>query len=552
MTGLIVRTDLAPASDSISAPLRPRVQGQGHDAHRASRHRADDPQGHGHRSRRARPPRTSGSPPWTRSRRRPTPARSASSPATTTSATLSPATPAIALGWSGDAVQLQKDNPNIKFIMPKEGCMLWSTSMEIPIGAPHPGGGPQAFIDFVYDPEVQADIAEYVNYVTPVTGVKEILGERDPALAQKIAHLPVRELHGELHVRAAARREAGRGRHGGLRTSLRSRCGTLSIVALQTSSVSRDPAATLRASRARPPRRVRARSPDAQLVLLPELHLPAPPRLLEDPHGGPADRAVEVPGPLTDSLGASSPPTRPVARARLALRTRRGRAGSTTPRRRSHPTANWSRATARSSPGSRTRDFLSRRLLRHLRHPGRRPDRPVRSVTTAKLPETYRQLAWMGAEVVLQPALTTTSDRNPSSLDARANAIFNQLYAVSAQRGGAGRARAQPRRRSRGTRARSRRAPGDEMLTDVLDLDAVTRVREFGTAGVSRMWDPDRHARPRAGPAADVPGRQDPPAQRGIDSGPMTVMRAWAPLSGPARSSASSASTPNRVAGSWC
>ena len=35
----------------------------------------------------------------------------------------------IALGWSGDAVQLQKDNPNIKFIMPKEGCMLWSTSM---------------------------------------------------------------------------------------------------------------------------------------------------------------------------------------------------------------------------------------------------------------------------------------------------------------------------------------------------------------------------------------------------------------------------------------
>ena len=45
---------------------------------------------------------------------------------------------AIALGWSGDAVQLQKDNPNIKFVMPKEGCMLWSTSMEIPVGAPNP------------------------------------------------------------------------------------------------------------------------------------------------------------------------------------------------------------------------------------------------------------------------------------------------------------------------------------------------------------------------------------------------------------------------------
>ena len=44
------------------------------------------------------------------------------------------------LGWSGDAIQMQKDNPNIKFVMPKEGCMLWSTSMEIPVGRSKPGG----------------------------------------------------------------------------------------------------------------------------------------------------------------------------------------------------------------------------------------------------------------------------------------------------------------------------------------------------------------------------------------------------------------------------
>ena len=90
---------------------------------------------------------------------------------------------AIALGWSGDAVQLQKDNANIEFVMPEEGCMLWSTSMEIPVGAPNPQGALE-FINFVYDPEVQADIAEWVNYVTPVSGVKEILRERDPALAR--------------------------------------------------------------------------------------------------------------------------------------------------------------------------------------------------------------------------------------------------------------------------------------------------------------------------------------------------------------------------------
>ena len=87
------------------------------------------------------------------------------------------------LGWSGDAVQLQKDNPKIEFVMPKEGCMLWATSMEVPVGAPNPAAA-EAFINFVYDPKVQADIAEYVNYVTPVKGVKAILAKRNPKLAE--------------------------------------------------------------------------------------------------------------------------------------------------------------------------------------------------------------------------------------------------------------------------------------------------------------------------------------------------------------------------------
>ncbi len=98
----------------------------------------------------------------------------------------------ISLGWAGDAVQLQRDNPNIKFVMPKEGCMLWSTSLEIPVGAPNPQAA-QAFINYVYDPDVQADIAEYINYVTPVKGVKEILRKRDPKLAENQLIFPSTE-----------------------------------------------------------------------------------------------------------------------------------------------------------------------------------------------------------------------------------------------------------------------------------------------------------------------------------------------------------------------
>jgi spermidine/putrescine transport system substrate-binding protein len=95
------------------------------------------------------------------------------------------------LGWSGDAVQLQKDDPDIKFVMPKEGCMLWSTSMEIPAGAPNPAAS-EAWMNFVYNPRVQADIAEYVNYVTPVKGVKPILAKRDPELARNKLIFPTK------------------------------------------------------------------------------------------------------------------------------------------------------------------------------------------------------------------------------------------------------------------------------------------------------------------------------------------------------------------------
>ena len=89
----------------------------------------------------------------------------------------------VIIGWSGDAVQLEADNPNIKFVAPETGVHLWTDNMEIPVGAPEPYTA-EKFMDFVYEPEVQADIAEYVNYICPVNGVKEILTQRDPSLGE--------------------------------------------------------------------------------------------------------------------------------------------------------------------------------------------------------------------------------------------------------------------------------------------------------------------------------------------------------------------------------
>jgi spermidine/putrescine transport system substrate-binding protein len=87
------------------------------------------------------------------------------------------------MGWSGDAVQLQADNPDLEWRMPTEGCMLWSEDMIIPVGAPNPTAA-EAFMNYVYEPKVQANIAAYVNYVTPVEHVQEVLRKSEPEVAE--------------------------------------------------------------------------------------------------------------------------------------------------------------------------------------------------------------------------------------------------------------------------------------------------------------------------------------------------------------------------------
>jgi spermidine/putrescine transport system substrate-binding protein len=94
------------------------------------------------------------------------------------------------IGWSGDAYLI--GNENAEWRRPEEGCNLWFDMMVIPRGAPNTAAALE-FMNFVYQPQVQADIAEFVNYVTPVSGVKEILRKRDPALANNDLIFPSEE-----------------------------------------------------------------------------------------------------------------------------------------------------------------------------------------------------------------------------------------------------------------------------------------------------------------------------------------------------------------------
>jgi spermidine/putrescine transport system substrate-binding protein len=101
----------------------------------------------------------------------------------------------LVFGWSGDAVQLESDNKNIKFAQPKEGFMLWTDNMFVPVGAPHAYTA-EVFMNYVYEPKVEALIEDYVNYVPPVKGVQPVLAKRDPPLAKSPLIFPSAQVLG--------------------------------------------------------------------------------------------------------------------------------------------------------------------------------------------------------------------------------------------------------------------------------------------------------------------------------------------------------------------
>ncbi|MCS6782193.1 MAG: spermidine/putrescine ABC transporter substrate-binding protein [Gloeomargarita sp. SKYBB_i_bin120] len=72
----------------------------------------------------------------------------------------------LAFENSGDVFQVMAQNPDIAYAIPKEGAILWVDAMAIPKGAPHVELA-HAFINYLLDPEVAAQIANYTHYATP-------------------------------------------------------------------------------------------------------------------------------------------------------------------------------------------------------------------------------------------------------------------------------------------------------------------------------------------------------------------------------------------------
>jgi spermidine/putrescine transport system substrate-binding protein len=81
----------------------------------------------------------------------------------------------ITQAWSGDVfIAQQSGYPELKFIVPDEGVMFWHDNMMIPVGAENPLDA-LTYMNYVYDPQVAALMANYIWYITPVPAAKPIV-----------------------------------------------------------------------------------------------------------------------------------------------------------------------------------------------------------------------------------------------------------------------------------------------------------------------------------------------------------------------------------------
>lgn len=83
---------------------------------------------------------------------------------------------AVGFVWNAEAVMAQKENPDIKIVMPDEGLYLWQDNLLIPKGAKHKENA-EKFINFILQPEISKMLSEAFPYTNPNAAAKELLSD---------------------------------------------------------------------------------------------------------------------------------------------------------------------------------------------------------------------------------------------------------------------------------------------------------------------------------------------------------------------------------------
>jgi predicted amidohydrolase len=102
-------------------------------------------------------------------------------------------------------------------------------------------------------------------------------------------------------------------------------------------------------------------------------------------------------------------------------------------------------------------------------------------------PEIFRTLTWMGAEVILHPSLTCTSDRPAELILPQAHAIMFQCYFMSINgvcpQGGGESIFVDPE-----GRILQKAGPTEKVLTEIIDFEKVRWVRQHGFNALNPLW----------------------------------------------------------------
>jgi spermidine/putrescine transport system substrate-binding protein len=105
---------------------------------------------------------------------------------------------AISMAYSGDVVANQAGFPSLRFAFPEEGVRIGTDNMMIPKGAANKASA-EAWMNFYYQPDVAAELAAYILYMSPVEGAREAIAEIDPALAEEPLIFPSSDVLANAH-----------------------------------------------------------------------------------------------------------------------------------------------------------------------------------------------------------------------------------------------------------------------------------------------------------------------------------------------------------------
>lgn len=85
---------------------------------------------------------------------------------------------AIGVIYSGEAIYTQMENPNLEYVIPKEGSNIWIDSWVIPKNAQHKENA-EKFINFLCRPDIALMNFEYITYSTPNTAAREMIEDEN-------------------------------------------------------------------------------------------------------------------------------------------------------------------------------------------------------------------------------------------------------------------------------------------------------------------------------------------------------------------------------------